>query len=68
MVRRAKAKGILTKGIETVVAVKMLKEMSTEDDKMNFLKEVEMYKNLKPHPNIIGMLGSCIDKGKLYKN
>ncbi|XP_072049429.1 uncharacterized protein [Amphiura filiformis] len=66
VVYRAKAKGIVTKGVEAVVAVKMLKETSTEDDKMNFLKEVEMYKSLKHHPNIIGMLGTCIDKEPHY--
>ncbi|XP_072049437.1 tyrosine kinase receptor Cad96Ca-like isoform X3 [Amphiura filiformis] len=66
VVYRATAKGIVTKGVETVVAVKMLHETSTEDDKMNFLKEVEMYKSLKPHPNIIGMLGTCIDKEPYY--
>ncbi|XP_072049227.1 uncharacterized protein [Amphiura filiformis] len=66
VVYRAKAKDIVKKGVETVVAVKMLKGTSTEDDKTNFLKEAEVYKSLKPHPNIIGMLGTCIEKEPYY--
>ena len=65
MVYRAKAMGLIRKGVETVVAVKMLKERATEDDKNNFLKEVKMYSNLKPHPNVITMLASCIEKGEV---
>ncbi|XP_072019673.1 tyrosine kinase receptor Cad96Ca-like [Amphiura filiformis] len=62
----AKAKGIVQNEFETMVAVKVLKETSTEDDKRNFLKEVEMYKSLMHHPNIIGMLGTCIEKEPYY--
>ncbi len=64
VVRRAEANGILKKGVDTVVAVKMLREGATENDKRDFMKEVEIYNNLKSHPNIIGMLGVCLEKGE----
>ena len=41
----------------------MLKEMATDSDRSDFLKELKVYRMLEPHPNIIVMLGCCTDKG-----
>ena len=59
--------GIVRKRVNTVVAVKMLKEMATETDRSDFMKELKVYRMLDTHPNIIVMLGCCTDKGNLIK-
>ncbi|XP_072037107.1 tyrosine kinase receptor Cad96Ca-like [Amphiura filiformis] len=64
VVYRAHARGIRPNEVETVVAVKVFKEMSA-DDKTNFRKEVDMHKSLY-HPNIIKILRTCIEKDPYY--
>ena len=43
----------------TVVAVKMLKEGHTDAEMIDFVKEMEMMKNIPRHVNIINLLGVC---------
>lgn len=45
----------------SIVAVKMLKENSSKSDRMDLLSELDMLKRLKPHPNVIQLLG-CLTK------
>ena len=42
-----------------VVAVKMLKEGHTDAEMIDFVKEMEMMKNIPRHVNIINLLGVC---------
>ncbi|EDS26736.1 basic fibroblast growth factor receptor 1 [Culex quinquefasciatus] len=50
----------------TPVAVKMLKEGHTDDDFKNLVNELEIMKTIGKHPNIISLLGCCIEDGPLY--
>ena len=43
----------------TLVAVKMLKEGHTDTEMIDFVKEMEMMKNIQRHVNIINLLGVC---------
>jgi len=45
----------------SVVAVKMLKEHSSSSDLKDLLSELNLLKKLKPHPNVIQLLG-CLTK------
>ncbi|CAH3045752.1 unnamed protein product, partial [Pocillopora meandrina] len=45
----------------SIVAVKMLKENSSKSDRMDLLSELDLLKKLKPHPNVIQLLG-CLTK------
>lgn len=42
-----------------VVAVKMLKENADQQQKKEFLAELELMKTMSPHPNIVGLVGCC---------
>lgn len=46
------------RGIQ-VVAVKMLKENADQQQKKEFLDELELMKPMVPHPNIVGLVGCC---------
>ncbi|XP_068734206.1 fibroblast growth factor receptor 3-like isoform X1 [Montipora capricornis] len=53
-------KGFLkTKQGTRVVAVKMLKENADQQQKKEFLAELELMKTMSPHPNIVGLVGCC---------
>ncbi|XP_067030323.1 fibroblast growth factor receptor 3-like [Acropora muricata] len=45
----------------TTVAVKMLKGNSSDSDRKDLLSELELMKNLKPHPHVVKLLG-CVTK------
>jgi len=45
----------------SVVAVKMLKENSSKSDLKDLMSELDLLKRLKPHPNVIRLLG-CVTK------
>lgn len=45
------------------VAVKTLKESAADKERQDLLKELQVMKTLKPHPNIVTLLGCCTDKG-----
>ena len=53
------------KGVEgsSFVAVKTLKESAGDKEREELLKELQVMKSLKPHPNIVTLLGCCTDKG-----
>lgn len=50
----------------STVAVKTLKENAGEREKRDLLSELEVMKMLDPHPNIVRLLGCCIDKEPLF--
>ncbi|XP_033641683.1 fibroblast growth factor receptor 2-like [Asterias rubens] len=56
---RGEADGILRHGVNSVVAIKMLKENATPTDHQDLLKELGVMKILKPHPNIVTLFGCC---------
>ncbi|XP_038057167.1 tyrosine-protein kinase transmembrane receptor Ror-like [Patiria miniata] len=58
---RATADGILQEGVETEVAVKVLKESADEAAACDFKKEIAIHKTLKRHPNVVSMFGCCTD-------
>lgn len=45
------------------VAVKTLKESAGDKERQDLLKELQVMKSLKPHPNIVTLFGCCTDKG-----
>ncbi|XP_068685574.1 tyrosine kinase receptor Cad96Ca-like [Montipora foliosa] len=57
----AKAEAWNISGIKglTTVAVKMLKENASDSDRKDLLSELELLKNLKPHPHVINLMG-CV--------
>jgi len=46
-----------------VVAVKTLKESAGDKERQELLKELQVMKNLKPHQNLVQLIGCCTDKG-----
>ncbi|XP_038065532.1 fibroblast growth factor receptor-like isoform X3 [Patiria miniata] len=66
VVYKAKAEGIVRRGTNTTVAVKMLKESATPNDQSDFKKELQLYSMLDQHPNVLSMLGCCTDKDPMY--
>lgn len=50
------------------VAVKTLKESAGDKERQDLLKELQVMKSLKPHPNIVTLLGCCTDKGNPLSN
>ncbi|KAK9751785.1 Immunoglobulin I-set domain [Popillia japonica] len=58
--------GIVKPGVNTVVAVKMLKEGHTDNEMMDLVSEMEMMKMIGKHINIINLLGCCTQNGPLY--
>ncbi|XP_038066018.1 proto-oncogene tyrosine-protein kinase receptor Ret-like [Patiria miniata] len=66
VVYKAEAEGIIRRGTNTTVAVKMLKECATPNDQSDFKKELRLYSMLDRHPNVLSMLGYCTDKDPMY--
>ncbi|XP_038064856.1 tyrosine kinase receptor Cad96Ca-like [Patiria miniata] len=66
VVYKAEAEGIIRRGTNTTVAVKMLKESATPNDQSDFKKELQVYAMLDRHPNVLSMLGYCTDKDPMY--
>lgn len=60
---------IITTGEDgsSLVAVKTLKESAGDKERQDLLKELQVMKSLKPHPNIVTLLGSCTDKGEMRR-
>ncbi|XP_045779071.1 fibroblast growth factor receptor homolog 1-like isoform X2 [Maniola jurtina] len=63
---KAECVGIVKPGIQSVVAVKMLKEGHTDAEMMALVSEMEMMKMIGKHVNIINLLGCCTQDGPLY--
>ena len=62
----ADAYGIIPGRYKTLVAVKMLKENATKLEFTNFVKELEIMKNVGKHENILNLLGCCTKGGPVY--
>ena len=45
---------------ERECAVKVLKPGAPQKEKLEFLAEIQLMKDLGPHPNIIGIIGHCL--------
>nr|XP_054761155.1 tyrosine kinase receptor Cad96Ca-like [Lytechinus pictus] len=56
-VYRVEAVGIIDGQDRTTVAVKTLRDSPSDLEKDNFSNEIEMMKDIPPHPNIIKLLG-----------
>ncbi|XP_033646097.1 tyrosine kinase receptor Cad96Ca-like [Asterias rubens] len=65
-VYKAIAKDILEVGITTPVAVKILKRSSVTDVEADFKKEITVHETLTAHPNVVSMLGYCIETDPFY--
>ncbi|XP_022082668.1 tyrosine kinase receptor Cad96Ca-like isoform X2 [Acanthaster planci] len=63
---KATADGILKEGVESEVAVKVLKKSATDVAANDFKKEIAIHKNLKNHPNVVSMLGCCTELEPLF--
>ncbi|XP_039759893.1 fibroblast growth factor receptor homolog 1-like isoform X2 [Pararge aegeria] len=63
---KAECVGIVKPGVQSVVAVKMLKEGHTDAEMMALVSEMEMMKMIGKHVNIINLLGCCTQDGPLY--
>ncbi|XP_038065701.1 tyrosine-protein kinase receptor TYRO3-like isoform X1 [Patiria miniata] len=66
LVMLAKATGINKKSEVTEVAVKTLKQGAGALEKKDMLRELELMKKLPDHPNVVKLLGFCIDKDPVY--
>lgn len=49
-----------------VVAVKMLKENADQQQRKEFLDELELMKPMASHPNIVGLVGCCTKSDKPF--
>ncbi|XP_065217053.1 fibroblast growth factor receptor homolog 1-like [Planococcus citri] len=66
-VAQAEASNILGEGSgTTIVAVKMLKDNSTDSDMIDLVSEMEILKLLGNHPNVLRLLGCCSQGGTLF--
>ncbi|XP_038207329.1 fibroblast growth factor receptor homolog 1-like isoform X2 [Zerene cesonia] len=63
---KADCVGIVKPAVQSVVAVKMLKEGHTDAEMMALVSEMEMMKMIGKHVNIINLLGCCTQDGPLY--
>lgn len=63
---KAEGQSIVKQGVNTTVAVKMLKEGHTDTEMMDLVSEMEMMKMIGKHINIINLLGCCTQDGPLY--
>ncbi|CAB4028798.1 proto-oncogene tyrosine- kinase receptor Ret-like, partial [Paramuricea clavata] len=59
-------KAIVTTGENSsetkVVAVKMVKEEASSSDRQDLLAELEIMKKLKPHPNVVSLIGAVLNE------
>ncbi|XP_066025292.1 proto-oncogene tyrosine-protein kinase receptor Ret [Pocillopora verrucosa] len=62
-VAKATAVNLHGRAKKTLVAVKMLKENASESERKDLLSELELMKQLKPHPYVIKLLG-CVTKSE----
>ncbi|ESO93155.1 hypothetical protein LOTGIDRAFT_91761, partial [Lottia gigantea] len=66
LVMKAKAMGIANNPGQTTVAVKMLKDDSTDREMTDLMQEMEVMKVMGSHKNIINLLGCCTQRGPLF--
>ncbi len=55
-------------GTTRLVAVKMVKEISSNREKEDLIKELLIMQYLGSHPNVVTLLGCCTEKGYNFKN
>ncbi|XP_065556842.1 fibroblast growth factor receptor 3-like [Artemia franciscana] len=63
---QAVAEGVPQPGMESTVAVKMLKEGHTDAELLDLVQEMELLKMIGRHINIINLIGACTQDGPLY--
>lgn len=50
-------------GLTRLVAVKMVKEISSTREKEDLIRELVIMQHLGSHPNVVTLLGCCTEKG-----
>ncbi|XP_022807281.1 fibroblast growth factor receptor 3-like isoform X2 [Stylophora pistillata] len=63
-VAKATAANLQGRAEKTLVAVKLLKENASEAERKDLLSELELMKQLQPHPYVIKLLGCVTKSGK----
>ena len=63
---RADASNLMGPGMNSTVAVKMLKEGHTDQQMIDLVSEMDMMKMIGRHINIINLLGVCTQVQKVY--
>ncbi|XP_022097192.1 tyrosine-protein kinase receptor Tie-1-like [Acanthaster planci] len=61
-----RAGGVKMDGKVIKAAIKTLKETAPETAWEDFKKELQTMTKIKPHPNVVGLLGACFQQGVLY--
>lgn len=54
-------------GLTRLVAVKMVKEISSTREKEDLIRELLIMQQLGSHPNVVTLLGCCTEKGNFYR-
>ncbi|XP_020610359.1 tyrosine kinase receptor Cad96Ca-like [Orbicella faveolata] len=63
-VAKATVKNINDNQEVITVVVKMLKDNAPDSDRVDLLSELEVMKNLKPHPHVIKLMGCVTESGE----
>ncbi|XP_022109721.1 tyrosine-protein kinase Mer-like [Acanthaster planci] len=61
-----RAGGVRVKGEVTKAAIKTLKDGASDSAVKDFKEEMQTMANIKPHPNIVSLLGACYHEGILH--
>ena len=48
---------------QTILTVSFTSENADQQQKKEFLDELELMKTMAPHPNIVGLVGCCTKSG-----
>ena len=63
-------KGLCTDSPETTVAIKSTHDFGNEQNMFDLVCEIKLMSRIKPHPNLVSMIGSCSSElakdGKLW--
>ncbi|XP_071842854.1 uncharacterized protein [Apostichopus japonicus] len=65
-VYKAEAYGIIKPREKSIMAVKVLKENASDNDKKDFMKELSLFKSIGKHENLVRMYGCCTEKDPVY--
>ncbi|KAK6180238.1 hypothetical protein SNE40_012428 [Patella caerulea] len=57
---------IKERGRQEPVAIKSLKDNASEKDKTDFLNELNIWKKVGKHPNVVCLVGACHIRGVMY--
>jgi len=58
---KCEAYDIMNREGSTIVAVKTIKESASDQEKKDLITELEILKKLEPHPNVVQLMGCCMD-------